>query len=285
MKLSASRIKTVVARALEEDLGLGDVTTEALISPTQEGKASFLVKSRGILAGIHVAQIVFEEVDSTLRFEVVIPDGMKVEPGDIVASVHGKVANILKAERVALNFLQRMSGIATETAKYVDAIAGTHAKILDTRKTTPGLRVFEKYAVKMGGGQNHRQNLAEQVLIKDNHLAALKTRGIDLSEAVKLTRVKVPRDLKIEVEVTTIKQFREALDAGADIIMLDNMGVREMRRAVKMAEGKVPIEASGGIGLDNVRAVAETGVDFISIGALTHSAKALDISLEIVFDR
>lgn len=285
MKLSASRIKTVVARALEEDLGLGDVTTEALISPAQEGKALFLVKSRGILAGIHVAQIVFEEVDPTLRFEVMIPDGMKVEPGDIVASVHGKVANILKAERVALNFLQRMSGIATETAKYVDAIAGTHAKILDTRKTTPGLRVFEKYAVKMGGGQNHRQNLAEQVLIKDNHLAALKTRGIDLSEAVKLTRVKVPRDLKIEVEVTTIKQFREALDAGADIIMLDNMGVREMRRAVKMAEGKVPIEASGGIGLDNVRAVAETGVDFISIGALTHSAKALDISLEIVFDR
>ncbi|MBM3133599.1 MAG: carboxylating nicotinate-nucleotide diphosphorylase [Chloroflexi bacterium] len=285
MKLSVSRIKTVVARALEEDLGLGDVTTEALISPAQEGKASFLVKSRGTLAGIYVSQIVFEEVDPTIRFEVMIPDGMKVEPGDIVATVHGKVASILRAERVALNFLQRMSGIATETTKYVEAVAGTKAAILDTRKTTPGLRLFEKYAVKMGGGQNHRQNLAEQVLIKDNHLAALKLSGVSLGEAIKVARAKVPRDLKIEVEVTTIKQFREALDAGADIIMLDNMGVREMRRAVKMAEGKVPIEASGGIGLDNVRAVAETGVDFISIGALTHSARALDISLEIVFGK
>lgn len=281
MKLSTSRIKAAVTKALEEDLGLGDVTTEALIPPTLEGKASFLIKSRGVLAGIYVAQIVFEQVDPTIRFEVLIPDGMKVEPGDIAAIVRGKVASILKAERVALNFLQRLSGIATETAKYVEAVAGTKARILDTRKTTPGLRMFEKYAVKMGGGVNHRQNLAEQVLIKDNHLAALRASGVSLGEAVRLAWAKIPRNMKIEVEVTNLDQLREALEAGADIIMLDNMGIEDMRQAIEITEGRAQIEASGGIGLDNVRAVAETGVDFISVGAITHSPKALDISLEL----
>lgn len=281
MKLSTSRIKAVVTKALEEDLGLGDVTTEALIPPSLEGKASFLVKSRGVLAGIHVAQIVFEQVDPATRFERLIPDGMKVQPGDIVAIVYGKVAGILKAERVALNFLQRLSGIATETARYVEAVAGTKAQILDTRKTTPGLRLFEKYAVKMGGGVNHRQNLGEQVLIKDNHLASLKASGVTLGEAVRLIWAKIPRDMKIEVEVTNLDQLREALDAGADIIMLDNMGIEDMGQAVQIVQGRAVLEASGGIGLDNVRAVAETGVDFISVGAITHSPKALDISLEL----
>lgn len=283
MKLSTSRIRAAVTKALEEDLGLGDVTTEVLIPPAMEGKASFLVKSRGVLAGIHVAHLVFEQVDPSIRFEVLIPDGMKVEPGDIVAIVRGKVASILKAERVALNFLQRLSGIATETAKYVEAVAGTKAKILDTRKTTPGLRVFEKYAVKMGGGMNHRQNLAERVLIKDNHLAALRASGVTLGEAVRLAWAKIPRDMKIEVEVTNLDQLREALEAEADVIMLDNMGVEEMRQAVEITAGRAQLEASGGIGLDNVRAVAETGVDFISVGAITHSPKALDISLELEF--
>lgn len=283
MKLFTSRIKAVVTKALEEDLGLGDITTESLIPLALEGKASLLVKSRGVLAGIHVAEIVFEQVDPSVRFEVLIQDGMEVKPGDIAAVIRGKVASILKAERVALNFLQRLSGIATETAKYVEAVAGTKARILDTRKTTPGLRLFEKYAVKMGGGMNHRQNLGEQVLIKDNHLAALKASGVSLGQAIRLVWAKIPRDMKIEVEVTNLDQLREVLDAGADIIMLDNMGIEEMRQAVEMAKGRALLEASGGIGLDNVRAVAETGVDFISVGAITHSPKALDISLELEF--
>lgn len=283
MKLSTSRIKAAVTKALEEDLGLGDITTESLIPPALEGKAALLVKSRGVLAGIHVAEIVFEQVDPSVRFEVLIQDGMEVKPGDIAAVIRGRVASILKAERVALNFLQRLSGIATETAKYVEAVVGTKVRILDTRKTTPGLRLFEKYAVKIGGGMNHRQNLGEQVLIKDNHLAALKASGVSLGQAIRLVWAKIPRDMKIEVEVTNLDQLREALDAGADIIMLDNMGIEEMRQAVELARGRALLEASGGIGLDNVRAVAETGVDFISVGAITHSPKALDISLELEF--
>ncbi len=283
MKLSTSRIKAIVTKALEEDLSLGDVTTDALIPPNQEGKATLLAKSRGVIAGVYVAQLVFEQVDSSIRFEVLMPDGMRVTPGDIIATIRGKVASILKAERVALNFLQRMSGIATETARYVEAVEGTKAKILDTRKTTPGLRIFEKYAVKMGGGVNHRQNLGEQVLIKDNHLAALRASGISLSGAIKLAWAKIPAGMKIEVEVTNLDQLREALDAGADMIMLDNMTVEDMREAVRITGGRALLEASGGIGLDNVRAVAETGVDFISVGAITHSPKALDISLELEF--
>ena len=283
MKPSVSRIKLIVAKALEEDLGQGDITTESLIPPNLQGKASILMKSRGVLAGIYVAELTFAQVDSSLRFERLVQDGMEVEPGDRVAMVTGKAASILKAERVALNFLQHLSGVATETAKYVSAVSGTEAKILDTRKTTPGLRLFEKYAVKIGGGQNHRQNLAEQVLIKDNHLEALRAEGMTLGDVVRKARENTPLTISIEVEVETVNEAKEATAAGADIILLDNMSVAEMKRAVKAAKGYSLTEASGGIALNNVRAVAKTGVDFISIGALTHSVTALDISLEIEF--
>ncbi|MBT4511983.1 MAG: carboxylating nicotinate-nucleotide diphosphorylase [Chloroflexi bacterium] len=281
MKPSVSRIKSIVVKALEEDLGQGDITTEALISPSVIGKASLLMKSRGVLAGIQVAEMTFEQVDSSIRFERLVQDGMKVEPGDRVASITGKAASILKAERVALNFLQRLSGVATETAKYVEAVSDTKAKILDTRKTTPGLRIFEKYAVKVGGGHNHRQNLGEQVLIKDNHLMVMWASGMGVSDAVRKARENTPLTVTIEIEVETPKEAQEAVAAGADIILLDNMGLMDMRRAVKAAKGTTLTEASGGITLDNVGAVAKTGVDYISVGALTHSVKALDISLEI----
>ncbi|HAZ32001.1 MAG TPA: carboxylating nicotinate-nucleotide diphosphorylase [Dehalococcoidia bacterium] len=275
-----SQIKARVAQALKEDLGQGDVTTDALIPTALSARALILVKASGVLAGIEVAEIVFQQVDPSLIFERLAQDGTRVQAGSIVGVVTGKAAGILKAERVALNFLQRMSGIATETAKYVAAVAGTRARILDTRKTTPGLRLLEKYAVRAGGGQNHRQNLGDGVLIKDNHLAALRAGGVGLGEGVKRARANVSPHLKIEVEVDTVEQAQIALDAGADILLLDNMGTADMRRAVELAQGRALTEASGGITLDNVRAVAETGVDFISIGALTHSVKALDISIE-----
>ncbi|MCL0047929.1 carboxylating nicotinate-nucleotide diphosphorylase [Dehalococcoidia bacterium] len=275
-----SQIRAIVDHAIKEDLGQGDVTTDALIPTALEVRASILVKASGVLAGIEVAEIVFQQVDPSLIFERVVQDGTGMQAGSIVGVVTGKAAGILKAERVALNFLQHLSGIATETAKYVAAVAGTRARILDTRKTTPGLRLLEKYAVRTGGGQNHRQNLGDGVLIKDNHLAALRAGGVGLGEGVKRARANVPPHLKIEVEVDTVEQAQIALDAGADILLLDNMRTTDMRRVVELVDGRALIEASGGITLDNVRAVAETGVDFISIGALTHSVKALDISLE-----
>jgi len=281
MKPSVSRINSIVTRALEEDVGSGDVTTEALISPSLKGKGTILAKSRGVLAGIHVAEIAFEQVDPSIHFERLIQDAMKVEPGDRVAVISGKAASILRAERVALNFLQHLSGIATATAKYVEAVSETKAKILDTRKTTPGLRLFEKYAVKMGGGQNHRTSLGDQVLIKDNHLIALRAQGVEIGDAVRKARENTPLTMTIEVEVESVKEASEAVAAGADIILLDNMSVAEMKKAVKAAKGLVQLEASGGITLQNVQVVAEAGVDYISIGALTHSAKVLDMSLEL----
>ncbi|MBT9160468.1 MAG: putative nicotinate-nucleotide pyrophosphorylase (carboxylating) [Dehalococcoidia bacterium] len=280
MEVSRKQIEPIVLHALDEDLGQGDITTDALIPPASTARALILVKANGVLAGIEVAEIVFQQVDPSLIFERLAQDGARVQAGSVIGVVTGKAASILKAERVALNFLQRLSGIATETAKYVAAVAGTGVKILDTRKTTPGLRMLEKYAVRVGGGQNHRQNLGDGVLIKDNHLAALRASGVGLGEGVKRARANVPCHLKIEVEVDTMEQAQTALDAGADIVLLDNMGVSDMRRVVKLAQGRALTEASGGITLDNVRAVAETGVDFISIGALTHSVKALDISIE-----
>ncbi len=274
-------LKRIVSEALAEDLGSGDVTTEALVSSEFEGKASILVKGDGVLAGIDVAKEVFRQVDSSLHFKALVKDGAKVRKGDVVAAVAGKMASILKAERTAINFLQHLSGIATETARYVDAVSGTKAIILDTRKTIPGLRLLEKYAVRAGGGRNHRLNLGDGVLIKDNHLAVLRSFGVGLGEAVKEARKRAPRSMKVEVEVESVKQAREALSAGADMILLDNMNVKDMSRAVKLVHGRAVLEASGGITLDNVRSVAESGVDLISVGALTHSAKALDISLEV----
>lgn len=274
-------MEEIIDRALAEDLGWGDITTEALIPSDQRGIASIIVKSEGILAGIEVAKKVFHQVDLGLRMDVLLEDGSRIKASDVIARVEGKVANILKAERVALNFLQRLSGIATETNRYVEAVRGLPVHIMDTRKTTPSLRVLEKYAVRVGGGENHRMNLGDGILIKDNHLAALRSRGLSLKEIIAKAQQNAPKRLKIEVEVKTVPEALEAAEAGADIVMLDNMSLGDIRQAVNMIHGRALIEASGGITLDRVRAVAETGVDFISVGALTHSAKALDISLEV----
>jgi len=271
----------VVKSALAEDCVAADLTTETLIPVNLKGKASILVKRDGVLAGLNVAKEVFRQVDASLRFKALVKDGASVRKGLVVATIDGKVASILRAERTALNFLQHLSGVATETARYVEAVSGTKAVITDTRKTVPGLRTLEKYAVRMGGGQNHRMNLADGVLIKDNHLVALRSRGVGLKEAVKKARKHAPRAMRVEVEVESVKQAQAALSAGADIIMLDNMKLENMRKVVKLVKGTALLEASGGITLDNVRSVAETGVDYISIGALTHSAKELDISLEL----
>lgn len=281
VKQVGKQAEQAVARALAEDFGLGDVTTEALIRADLEGRASILAKRDGVLAGMDVAKEVFRQVDSSLRLKALVKDGARVTKGQVVGWVEGGVASILKGERVALNFLQRMSGIATETARYVEAVAGTKAVITDTRKTAPGLRVLDKYAVRMGGGQNHRMNLADGVLIKDNHLVALRPCGMTLEDAVRRARERVPRSLKVEVEVGSLEEAEEALSAGVGIIMLDNMKLDDLRRAVGLIGGRALVEASGGITLDNVRSIAETGVDLISVGALTHSASALDISLEL----
>ena len=275
------QVEQLIDQALAEDLGQGDVTTEALIPKAQQGRASIVAKARGIIAGVEVAKQVFLKVDPELKLAILIEDGAEVKPGDIVAKIEGRVASILKAERIALNFLQRLSGIASETGHYVQAIKGLPVQITDTRKTTPGLRTLEKYAVRVGGGKNHRMHLGDGILIKDNHLAALRRQGLSIKEIVTKARQKASPKLKIEVEVKTPQEAVEAAEAGADIIMLDNIGLEDMRQAVQLIRGRALIEASGGITLDRVRAVAETGVDLISIGALTHSAKALDISLEL----
>lgn len=280
-ELQTQHIESIVARALEEDLGQGDVTTDALIPSGIEARGSILIKASGTLAGIEVAKAVFHQVEASLEFAKLIDDGMRVQPGDVVATITGKAAAILKAERVALNFLQRMSGIASETAKYVAAVSGTKAKVLDTRKTVPGMRPLDKYAVSLGGGQNHRYNLGDGVLIKDNHLAILRAMGIEFNEAIERARANVSNEMGIEVEVESVEQAQKALDAGANVLLLDNMAPADMRIVANAAKGYALTEASGSITLENIREVAETGVDFISIGALTHSTKALDISLEL----
>jgi nicotinate-nucleotide pyrophosphorylase (carboxylating) len=279
--LTEKQLDKVIDLALAEDISHGDITSETLIPPDLSGKASLLVKEKGILAGIEVAGRVFRRVDPALKVEVLIKDGTVIKPGDIAGNISGSVISILKAERTALNFLQRLSGIASLTAQYVAKTRGTDARIYDTRKTTPGLRRLEKYAVRTGGGQNHRLHLGDAVLIKDNHIGALRATGMGIKDIVVKARRNAPGGVTIEVEVTSATEAQEALKAGADIIMLDNMGIEETSRVVKMVAGRARIEASGGITLANVRQIALTGVDMISIGALTHSYKALDISLEL----
>ncbi|MCK5653895.1 MAG: carboxylating nicotinate-nucleotide diphosphorylase [Dehalococcoidia bacterium] len=274
---SWKQVEQVIENALAEDLASSDVTTQALIPPDLEGRASIVVKEDGVLAGMEVAQAVFRQVDPALRIGVLIQDGARVRKGNEVAIIEGKVAGILRAERTALNFLCHLSGVATETARYVAVVEGCKTRITDTRKTTPGMRMLEKYAVRMGGGQSHRLHLGDWVLIKDNHLAALPAVG--LKEAIECTRR--ASALKVEVEVGSVAEAEEALDASADIIMLDNMAVEEIKQVVELARGRALIEASGGITLENVLQVAEAGVDLISVGAITHSAKALDLSLEL----
>jgi nicotinate-nucleotide pyrophosphorylase (carboxylating) len=281
LEIGWKRIEELVDRTLAEDLGWGDVTTEAIIPAELTGKASMVAKARGMLAGIEVARLVFCRVDPAVQFDIIIPEGSGIQPGDLIAKLEGKVASILKGERTALNFLQRLSGIATETSRYVEAIKGLDSRIVDTRKTTPGMRALEKYAVRVGGGHNHRLHLGDGVLIKDNHLAALRSQGLAMKDIISRARERAPFNLKVEVEVRTAQEAVEAVEAGADIVMLDNMGLEEMRQAARLVKGRALLEASGGITLDNVRRVAETGVDLISVGALTHSTRSLDISLEM----
>jgi nicotinate-nucleotide pyrophosphorylase (carboxylating) len=280
-QLPVEQIDTAIDLALTEDTAHGDTTSEALIPHDLTGKAELLAKETGILAGIDVAVRVFQRIDPLATADIYIRDGKNIKAGDIIGTITGSVIAIMKAERVALNFLQRMSGIASTTEKYVTEVEGLPVKILDTRKTTPGLRTLEKYAVRTGGGQNHRLHLGDGVLIKDNHIAALRAMGLNLRDIITKARQNIPEGTDIEIEVTNTKEALEALKAGADIIMLDNMTPSEMRQVVNLVEGQAKIEASGGVTLENVHQIAMTGVDYISVGALTHSYKALDISLEM----
>jgi len=278
---SEEQIDSIIDLALSEDLGHGDITSDMLIPPGLQGKASIIIKERGILAGVEAARKVFFRVDPSLKVEILIEDGAKVRPGDTIATISGKVISILKAERTALNFLQRLSGIASQTAKYVAKTRGFTVNITDTRKTTPGLRLLEKFAVRMGGGKNHRLHLGDGILIKDNHLAALYALGMNLKDIVAKAKRDAPQGMKVEVEVNSVQEARDAAEAGADTIMLDNMSPEEMYHVVSSLPSQVKAEASGGITLANVRQAATAGVHLISIGALTHSPKALDINLEL----
>jgi len=269
----------IVRRALKEDLASGDITTRLLFPKAVKAKAVIQAKQEGIVAGLPVVKMVFERVDPKLRCKPIVREGARVKPGTIVAHLHGDGRSILKGERVALNFLQHLSGIATLTAQFVEAVKGTKTKILDTRKTTPGLRVLEKYAVRMGGGQNHRMNLSDGLLIKDNHIALAGS----LKKAVHLAKKNMPRGFKVEVEATNLREVEHAVASKADIILLDNMTVSQLKEAVMRTENRALTEASGGINLKNVFQIASAGVDFISIGALTHSAPALDFSLELLY--
>ena len=274
-------VTALIDRSLAEDRSSHDVTTNALIPPGMPGAATLRAKSPGVLAGGEVARAVFQRADPNLQADLLMEDGATLRPGDAIARIEGPVGGILRAERCALNFLQHMSGIATETARYAAAVSATRAAIVDTRKTVPGLRTLQKYAVLVGGGRNHRMDLADGVLIKDNHIAALRAQGVGLTEIVRRAKAGAPHTLKVEIEVESMEEAREALDARADVILLDNMPPEEMRRVVEMIGGRALVEASGGITLESVREVAETGVDIISVGALTHSVNALNISLDL----
>ena len=280
--LHDSKISRLIEQALHEDIGFGDVTSESIIPEEQLGRAILQAKENGIVSGSEIVSIVFQYVDSQITTTVLLDDGGVVAAGQVIAEIHGPIRGILLGERVALNFLQRMSGIATLTHKYVHAVAGTTAKISDTRKTAPGLRMLDKKAVRDGGGVNHRFGLDEMVLIKDNHVAAAGS----IARAVMKSREYLREQnlkAKIEVETTSEAEVQEVLKcSGVDRIMLDNFQLDAMRRAVQLINHSVEVEASGGVSLQTVRAIAETGVDFISVGALTHSPKALDISLELV---
>lgn len=272
-----SSVIEVIRHALEEDIGHGDITTSLLVPEERESKALFIAKGNFVLAGFPFVREVFTLLDPSASFRIFFEEGAKVFRGDVLGEVSGKTRALFACERVSLNILQRLSGIATLTSRFVDAVRGTKAKILDTRKTTPCQRFMEKYAVKMGGGSNHRFGLYDGILIKDNHIEEVG----GIRQAVTLAK-SAYHLARIEVEVENLKDLQEAIDAGADVVMLDNMPVQEMREAVRIADGKVTIEASGNMNLTNVREVAETGVDLISVGALTHSAPAADISMKIV---
>jgi nicotinate-nucleotide pyrophosphorylase (carboxylating) len=272
------KIRDIIEAALAEDIGTGDITTQATVSPKKKGRAQAVAKDDFVIAGIDVFAETFQLLDKSIKVNKLIDDGYRAKRGDIIAEVLGSLSNILQAERVALNLFQRMSGIATLTSKYVKAVRGSKAKILDTRKTMPGLRVLDKMAVRIGGGCNHRTGLYDGVLIKDNHIEAAG----GITAAVKAQKKRLPHTLKIEVETKNIKEVKEALNCGVDIIMLDNMTVPAMKKAVDYVAGRAILEASGNVNLQSVSEIAATGVDLISIGELTHSVQAADISLKVI---
>ncbi|WP_028306429.1 carboxylating nicotinate-nucleotide diphosphorylase [Desulfitibacter alkalitolerans] len=277
MDINNCQVRKIVAQAIAEDVGHTDLTTFSLFPPDTLGQGYLLAKGEGVIAGLPVAKMVFESLDPGMTWEELINDGEYVSPGMILARFSGSLRAILSGERVALNFLQRLSGIATKTHGYVQETIGYPVKIVDTRKTTPGLRILEKYAVKAGGGSNHRFGLYDAVMLKDNHIKAAGS----ITRAVAILRAQLPFTVKIEVETENLNMVQEALDNKADIIMLDNMPLDLMVRAVELVNGKALVEASGGITMDTVKKVAATGVNIISVGELTHSVKSLDISLEL----
>ena len=283
-KLDSRRVRALVRRALREDRAFDDVTTAATLGDGDYCcTATLVAKEQGVIAGIGIAAEVFRTVDRALTFESFVSDGDRVEAGATLATVAGPAQSTLRAERVALNFLQRMSGIATLTARYVAAVAGTEARISDTRKTAPGLRMLDKYSVVAGGGINHRADLGDGVLIKDNHLAALLGKGLTIAQVVAQARSAVSLTTKIEVETESVSDALMAIASGADIVMLDNMAPSQMREVVVGNSGRATLEASGGVTLETVSEIAATGVDIISVGELTHSPRALDISLDLAY--
>ena len=276
-----SHIRKIVLTALEEDLGFGDLTSTILLSPDMVAKAQMMAKEAMVVAGMTVAQEVFHQIDDTLTVKCHQHDGAWVGANTRLLTITGNAQSLLQAERVALNFMQRLSGISTLTHQFCLAVAEQSVKIADTRKTTPGLRILEKWAVRLGGGYNHRFALHDGILIKDNHLMVLSTHKIPLSQACRLARQQAPHGLRISVEVETLAQVHQALQGRADIILLDNMPLSKIQKAAKIIKGKALVEVSGGISMNNIREIAKTGADIISIGALTHSAPAMDLSLDI----
>ena len=279
--LDQVEVRDLVRSALSEDGAFRDITTQATVPGYQFGRGVILAKQTGILAGLPVAEAAFAALDDRIEFRPKLSDGESFEAGRQLAEVEGPLAPILSAERVALNFLQRLCGVATATRALVDAVGGLPARVVDTRKTTPGLRLLERYAVRAGGGANHRYNLGDGILIKDNHIAAGRSRGLSIGDVIAAARSGAPHPVKIEVEVTTLAETEAALDAGADIILLDNMNPAEMAEAVDLVAGRALTEASGGVTIANARSVAEAGVNIMSSGSLTHSAQSIDISLDI----
>lgn len=280
LAIPPAELRRVVAVALDEDLGSGDITTDNLVPATTRARAAVVFRTAGVVCGIGVLEEVFRQLDENIAVDRYLPEGAQVPAGTTVASVRGTARAILKGERVALNFVQRMAATATATAEYVKAVAGLPVHVIDTRKTTPGLRHLEKYAIRVGGGRNHRFNLSDGVLVKDNHLAALRNEDIGAVEALRMLRDRLPHTQRIEVEVDRIDQIPEVLEAGVDMILLDNMTPAQVREAVQLIAGRAATEVSGGVRLETVRAYAEAGINVVSVGALTHSTPALDVGLD-----
>ncbi|HET6301922.1 carboxylating nicotinate-nucleotide diphosphorylase [Microbacterium sp.] len=279
--LTRATIDRAVTGALEEDAPWGDLTSEALIVETAIARADLVAREEGVFSGGEVFAAAFRLTDPSIDVELIVEDGEFFRPGTILATVTGPARGVLTAERVGLNFVQRMSGVATLTAHYVAEVAHTGARIADTRKTTPGLRAFERHAVVNGGGHNHRYSLSDAVMAKDNHLAVLAQKGVSVTAAIQAAKARLPHTTHIEVEVDRLDQIEPVLEAGVGTIMLDNFSLEDLRAGVELVAGRATVEASGGVSLETVRAIAETGVDVISVGALTHSARALDLGLDV----